>query len=209
MKKIIATLLAAILMISSFAVMSSALTLEEFQAKYDPTSEQVTFLFDTAGVCSMGTLHQGRMEKIDDGNYKNMYAVTAEEFRPDRYVQLPGSICTVDGYAANWNLVSDLRDSSGNALLPTGATYPSATVFQIPNKAELAGRIILFRAQITPVETESVLGKILVVFAKIIKALFGEDTARSFLQVFVDMDLGLNIDIDAVFPPKDSDPVNP
>ena len=205
MKKIIATLLAAILMISSLAVMSSALTLEEFKAAQDP--EQVIFLFDTAGVCRPGTVYQGSMEQIDQGNYKGMYALSGVDFRPDRYVQLPGTVCSVDGYAANWYLSTDLRNDGVN--LPTGSTYPAGTVFHIPDQNGLKGTVIFFRAQLAPLETESVLGKIIVVFAKIIKALFNEDTARKFLQLFVDMDLGLNIDIDSVFPPKATDPTNP
>lgn len=206
MKKVIATLLAAIMLISSFAVMASALSFEQFKAMYP---DKVIFVFDPASF-TMGTRYQGDLQKIDEGDiYKGMYALSGVEFDPDRYIQLPGTKTSDDAVTANWALYSDPRDDEGNRLLPTGSTYAAGSVFHIPNNKALIGQVIYFRAEQTAVEKESVLGKILVVFAKIIKALFGEDTARGFLELFVDMDLGIDIDIDAVFPPKAPAQPNP
>lgn len=197
MKKILAIFLAALMMFSTFAMVSSAAIIKEDAVtlqnildlvaekwtKYDGDGKAykpVVLIFDP-GSAKMGTVHEGDLYYITAGPNSGMCALISENFVAGHRVQLPNIKDAGDGMAANWFLeTADVGiDDIGSR------TYANGSVFTISN-AMAAKDYIVFYAQLTVNEETPVIATIMNVFYKIIKIIFGEQLAAKFEEIMLE-----------------------
>lgn len=195
MKKILAILLATLMMFSAFGAVSFAadvpatdVTLNDILAKAaewtDSTGTKPVVLVFNPGTAKMGQIYEGDLWAITAGPNRGCYALIGENFVEGTYVQLPNIKDAGDGMAANWMVTTAISDQ--------GRTYGSGTSFLItPEVAE--HDYVVFYAQLTPNETTPVIATIMSIFYKVINVLFGSDLANKFLEVLAG--LGLEIEI--------------
>ena len=199
MKKVLAIFMAALMMfatlgMTSFAadVVEDTFTLNDAitiaASMTDETGTAPTVLVFNTVSAKLGTTYQGQVYQITGGANKGCYALISETFVPGNVVQLPNIKDAGDGMAANWTvLTAELED--------TGRTFGSGSIFVIPDMSDRApaDNYIVFYAQLTPNETTPVIAKIMSIFYKVIKVLFGEDLANKFLNIL--FELGLEVEI--------------
>ena len=213
MKKIIAIVLAIMMTLSAFGISASAetttTTVKDLQAQYP---DKVVIVFQTAGF-KMGTMPPSAdvLAKLTPGDAENPgeYAMTGKNFYHGARVNFPTIKTSDETKTAIWALLYPAYDEDGNVILDRGYTVnPTSTEgFIIP--ANLRDNVLIFYASEVAVQKTSTLGKIISVFAKIIKAVLGPEIARAFLEMIVNMDFDLDIDIDAIIPPTTTTPANP
>ncbi len=193
MKKFLAVFLAALMMFTTFGVLSyagepvvqdEALTLDEvldIAASYEDTEGMIptVLVFNTASA-KMGTVPRGKMYYITSGRNKGSYALIDENFVIGEFVQLPYIKDAGEDMTANWLLQTGIEG------VPSGTTFAQGSMFEIPKG--IAGlpqgsNYITFYANIVPAEKSSVLAKVFTVFYKILKVIFGDEFAYKFAEL--------------------------
>lgn len=192
MKKVLAIFLAALMMfatlgMTSFAadVVEDKFTLKDalaIAASYaDDDGTAPTVLVFNTGAAKLGTTYQGAVYQITAGANNGCFALISETFFAGNPVQLPNIKDAGDGMAANWTVLTD-------GIATTGNTYGSGSLYKIPDMSERTAddNYIVFYAQLTPNETTPVIAKIMNIFYKVIKVLFGEQLAAKFEEVMLE-----------------------
>ena len=185
MKKVLAILLAALMMFTTFGMFSYAadvsedtFTLQDAIALAEGMKDvggnkPVVLVFDTASA-KLGTVFQGNEYYINSGALSGCWALVSPTFVPERSVQLPNIKDAGDEMAANWLLETAVEEQ--------GRTYASGSLIKITQQM-VDKEYIVFRAQLVANEQTPVIAKILNIFYKIVKVLFGEQLAIKFQEL--------------------------
>ncbi|MGN1117379.1 MAG: hypothetical protein ACI4RU_02100 [Acutalibacteraceae bacterium] len=205
MKKVLSILLAALMAFSTFGMFSFAADPEisedvfTLQDALDIASSMKngekdvapTVLVFNTGSAKLGTVYMTpQVYYINAGANKGCYALISEAFAPGNAVQLPAIKDAGDGMAANWMVQTNISEQ--------GRTYGSASTFVIPlemeerAKADPNSNYIVFYATLTPNEQTPTIAKIMNIFYKIIKVLFGQDLANKFGELM--LEFGIEIE---------------
>lgn len=196
MKKVLSILLAALMAFSAFGMFSFAADPEisedvftlknalDIAASMKNGEQDIapTVLVFNPGSAKLGTVYMGQVYYINAGANKGCYALIGENFVAGNHVQLPAIKDAGDGMAANWMVQTNITGEQGR-------TYGSASDFTIPREMENrapADNYIVFYANLTPNEQTPVIAKIMNIFYKIIKVLFGQDLANKFGELMLE-----------------------
>lgn len=207
MKKILAIFLAALMMFTTFGMVSSAaeVTGGEFKLEDalaiaagwadadDPSFKPIVLVFDP-GSAKMGTIYEGDLFKITSGPCRGMYALVSESFTVKNRVQLPGIKDAGDGMAANWFLETELsvKDENGNRKpIEIGSrTYASGSSITI-TEPMMEHDYLVFYAQQTVNEQTPIIATIMNIFYKVIKVIFGEQLAAKFEEIMLEFGVAI------------------
>ena len=180
MKKVLAVLLAVMMLFSAMSMSSVALSesstqlLRDLKASKVITDEQVVLVFDLAGGTLKGKVevydeNQGFIEKEGITGVYNMIPnnqgkLTASAQIPGRYVILPQVIAPKNYAFEGWYCYGE------KGIVPSG-TYSAGAAYFIPESADYVG-VIEFFALMVPAPAESgMLDMLLGVFAKVVEAI--------------------------------------
>lgn len=181
MKKVISVFLAVLMLFSALGIVGVA---EEKVTCSDPSCVSLVFNYMSYDI---GTVYMGRLDKVTEDPNRGCYALRGDYgFTAGNFVQLPEIKNTdADTYGV-WYLATATVIGE-----PIGYTLSGGSYYQIPETAN-NGEWIMFLAQQKPIETTSVIVKILQVFIKIIGLLIpGLDVEL----VKILGDLGLDMDM--------------
>lgn len=148
-----------------------------------------TVLVFNPGSAKLGTVYMGQVYYINAGANKGCYALIGENFVAGNHVQLPAIKDAGEGMAANWMVQTNIPGEQGR-------TYGSASDFTIP-RAENgwnpvdSDNYIVFYANLTPNEQTPTIAKIMNIFYKIIKVLFGQDLANKFGELLLEFGVAI------------------
>ncbi len=172
---------------SMFAFVGSAddYTSKTLDEIHQIAGNTVVLVFDFANG-KVGTIYEGDVYYIASGANAGCYALVSEKFVPGNYVQLPGIKDASDGMKADWTVTTAVA----NVDIGTGRAFASGSLYQI--SPDFTGNQINLRATETPQETTSTFTKIMAIFYKVIKVLFGDALAQRFLGIF--SEFGLDLD---------------
>ena len=198
MKKVLAVLLAALMAFTTLGMFAYAepvvddvftldMALDIAEGLKDGTGMIPTVLVFNPGSAKLGTVPMGQQYYITAGRNKGCYAIVDANFNVGNYVQLPYIKDAGDGMAANW-----LVQTAG--IEGAGRTFANGSMFEIPPMitVDKDGNIvpkaqednyIVFYANLVPNESTPVIEKILNIFYKVIKVLFGEELAYKLAQM--------------------------
>lgn len=185
MKKVLAVLLAALMMFTTLGMfgyaetpvvgdkftLDDALNIAKGYADADGSTTIPTVLVFNTGAADIGTVPMGNQYYINDGRNKYSYVIVDSNFNVGSYVQLPYIKNAGDGMSANW-LVQSGPDA--------GRTFAQGSLYEIPDEMlalPQSSNYIVFYAQLVPNETTPVIEKILNIFYKVVKVIFGPELA--------------------------------
>lgn len=202
MKKVLAILLAAMMAFSAFGMVGFAadpeisdddvMTLEKVlqiaDGMKDATGLCPTVLVFNVGSCKLGSVYQNpTIYYINAGANRGCYAMVSESFVAGNHVQLPAIKDAGDGMAANWMVQTNVAGEQGR-------TYGSASDFTVPREMKdrpQTENFIVFYAQLVPNEQTPVIAKIMNIFYKIIKVLFGQELADKFGELMLEFGVAI------------------
>ncbi|MGN0444578.1 MAG: hypothetical protein ACI4F5_08195 [Acutalibacteraceae bacterium] len=203
MKKVLSILLAALMAFSAFGMFSFAadpvvpeegITLKYVLAVADSMkgteSENdcaPTVLVFNPGSAKLGDVYMGEAYYITAGINKGCTAIVSSGFAPGNFVQLPSIKDAGEGMTANWMVQT-------GGLSETGKIFAQASMFEIPK--EMADRAqtdnyIVFYAALTQNPSTPTIAKIMNIFYKIIKVLFGQDLANKFGELMLEFGVAI------------------
>ncbi len=126
----------------------------------------------------------GYWVKITGNAFAGYYALFGNSYIKGARIKLPTIADAPDGYAGHWN-VSGATTAAGTT---GGSDYAGGGMYTISDKAE-QGSYIFFNAEKTEVEQTPTIVKVMSIFAKIIKILFGGDENviyKAFLDILAE-----------------------
>lgn len=204
MKKVLSILLAVLMTFSTFGMFSfaadpeisddvftlqDALNIAASMKNGDQDVAPTVLVFNT-GTAKLGTVYMSpQVYYINAGANKGCYALASESFAPNNPVQLPATKDAGDGMTANWTVQTNISEQ--------GRTYAQSSTFIIPlemeerAKADPNSNYIVFYATPTANEQTPTIAKIMNIFYKIIKVLFGQDLANKFGELMLEFGVAI------------------